>query len=84
MSEIINVDFGSEVKTEISDNTYLSEIINRADLQEALKQTGLQKMLNSIVSGSNSELMANMPLRAIIMLGASIDQMYTFLKLANE
>ncbi|WP_436665901.1 glycoside hydrolase family 3 C-terminal domain-containing protein [Lactiplantibacillus plantarum] len=84
LSEIINVDFGSEVKTEISDNTYLSEIINRADLQEALKQTGLQKMLNSIVSGSNSELMANMPLRAIIMLGASIDQMYTFLKLANE
>lgn len=84
LTKVIDVNLGADVERTINENTYLSEIIDRADLQDALEKTGLKNLLDAALIGNDSVLLANMPLRAIVMLGASIDQMHEFLKLANN
>ncbi|MFL2089962.1 hypothetical protein ACEN4H_08690 [Leuconostoc mesenteroides] len=47
--------------------------------------SGLQTAIESINSSdSNRELMENLPLRAIIMIGANVDQVNKFIELANN
>jgi len=84
LSQVIDVKLGTDKPTTISEDTYLNQVIGREDLKSALKQSGLDVVLDNVASGSDSELLANMPLRAIVMLGASIDQMHQFLALANK
>lgn len=81
LEKVVAVRLGSPLTSEIGPDTYLSEIINRPELQEVLQQSGLKDILDQVVTGNSSEILKNMPFRASIMFGASPTQMKTFLKL---
>ena len=70
LRQTIEVQLGVEPKEDINLNTYLKDIIYREDLQKPLAQAGLQTSIDQILTAqSNSTLLENMPLRALVMLG---------------
>lgn len=81
----IQLEIGTKPSKTINLNTYLKDIIYRSDLKNALSKAGLQSSIDQILqSDSNAELLENMPLRALVMLGASMQQIETFLKLVQN
>ncbi|MCX8720618.1 MULTISPECIES: glycoside hydrolase family 3 C-terminal domain-containing protein [unclassified Lactobacillus] len=81
----IQLAIGTKPSKTVNLNTYLKDIIHRSDLKNALAKAGLQSSINQILqSDSNAELLENMPLRALVMLGASMQQIETFLKLVQN
>lgn len=81
----IQLKLGTEPSKKVNLNTYLKDIIHRADLKDSLVQAGLQDSIDKILqANSNGELLENMPLRALVMLGASMQQIETFLKLVQK
>ncbi|WP_413981553.1 beta-glucosidase [Leuconostoc mesenteroides] len=85
LEKTVSLEMGTTNNRPISGDTYISEIINRDGLHESLVASGLQTAIESISSSdSNRELMENLPLRAIIMIGANVDQVNKFIELANN
>lgn len=85
LQQTVNVDLGSESKLLISGNTYLSEVIQRDDLKDALVKSGMKQIIDGVSeSDENRELMENIPLRSMVMLGISAEQMSNFIRLANK
>lgn len=85
LRQTIEVQLGVEPKEDLNLNTYLKDIIYREDLQKPLAQAGLQTSIDQILTAqSNSTLLENMPLRALIMLGAKMSQIQTFLHLVRQ
>lgn len=85
LRQTIEVQLGVEPKEDINLNTYLKDIIYREDLQKPLAQAGLQTSIDQILTAqSNSTLLENMPLRALVMLGAKMSQIQTFLHLVRQ
>lgn len=85
LRQTIEVQLGVEPKGDLNLNTYLKDIIYREDLQKPLAQAGLQTSIDQILTvQSNSTLLENMPLRALIMLGAKMSQIQTFLHLVRQ
>lgn len=81
----IQLAIGTKPSKTVNLNTYLKDIIHRSDLKNALAKAGLQSSIDQILqSDSNAELLENMPLRALVMLGASMQQIETFLKLVQN
>ncbi|MGL5886839.1 MAG: beta-glucosidase family protein [Leuconostoc suionicum] len=84
LEKSIFLEMGIDNIKPVSGETYISEIINRKDLQKPLIDSGLKSSIDSITAmDSNRELMENMPLRAIIMIGANVNQVNHFINLAN-
>lgn len=85
LRQTIEVQLGVEPKKDLNLNTYLKDIIYRKDLQKPLAQAGLQTSIEQILTAqSNSTLLENMPLRALVMLGAKMSQIQTFLHLVRQ
>ena len=85
LRQTIEVQLGVEPKEDLNLNTYLKDIIYREDLQKPLAQAGLQASIDQILTAqSNSTLLENMPLRALVMLGAKMSQIQTFLHLVRQ
>lgn len=85
LEKTVALEMGTTNNRPISGDTYISEIINQDGLHESLVATGLQTAIESISSSdSNRELMENLPLRAIIMIGANVEQVNKFIELANN
>lgn len=85
LRQTIEVQLGVEPKEDLNLNTYLKDIIYRKDLQKPLSQAGLQASIDQILTAqSNSTLLENMPLRALVMLGAKMSQIQTFLHLVRQ
>ncbi|WP_137596652.1 glycoside hydrolase family 3 C-terminal domain-containing protein [Paucilactobacillus kaifaensis] len=85
LQQTINVNLGSEAKPLISGNTYLSEVVQRDDLKDALIKSGLKQIIDGVTeSDENRELLENIPLRSMVMLGISAEQMSNFIELANQ
>lgn len=85
LQQTIEVQLGVEPKEDLNLNTYLKDIIYRDDLQKPLAQAGLQASIDQILTAqSNSTLLGNMPLRALVMLGANMSQIRTFLHLVQQ
>lgn len=85
LNQDIEIGLGSDVDQSISGDTYLSEIIGRTDLEDALNESGINKVIKSVTSmGDNQEMMSNTPLRSVIMMGATMTQINKFVELANK
>lgn len=84
LSEAITLSLGKDIKHPVTSNTYLSEIISRDDLSNALEQSGIGAILTSLTKDKDtSKMLENIPLRAIEMMGCTQQQIESFIKLAN-
>lgn len=85
LSQHVAVKLGANISQPITSETYISEVINRTDLRPAIEESGLSESLDMIANvEDNQELLANMPMRAVVMLGANIEQLNKFLALVNK
>lgn len=85
LSQHVAVKIGANIPQPITSETYISEVINRTDLRPAIEESGLSKSLDMIVNvEDNQELLANMPMRAVVMLGADIEQLNKFFEIVNR
>ncbi|GHP14934.1 glycosyl hydrolase [Lentilactobacillus fungorum] len=85
LSQLLTLQWNKLVKEKISGNTYFSDIIKRQDLTSSLKESGLDKLINSLEnSNSNAQLLENIPLRSAVMLGATTAQVNKFIRMANN
>jgi beta-glucosidase len=85
LSQHVAVKLGANISQPITSETYISEVINRTDLRPAIEESGLSESLDMIANvEDNQELLANMPMRAVVMLGADIEQLNKFLALVNK
>lgn len=85
LSQHVAVKLGANISQPITSETYISEVINRTDLRPAIEESGLSESLDMIANvEDNQELLANMPMRAVVMLGADIEQLNKFFEIVNK
>lgn len=85
LEEKVSITLGTDVISDVTPDTYISEIIKRYELKQALEMSGMKQLFDQLLmDDSNRELLENLPLRAIVMVGGTIDQMNNFIQLANQ
>ncbi|WP_123808946.1 hypothetical protein [Lactiplantibacillus plantarum] len=85
LEEKFSITMGSDVISDVTPNTYISDITKRYELQQALEVSGMKRLFDQLLMDeSNRELLENLPLRAIVTVGWTIDQMNNFIQLANQ
>ncbi|GLB47447.1 glycosyl hydrolase [Philodulcilactobacillus myokoensis] len=82
LEQSVHIHLGIKPSQKITENTYVSEILNRSDLKPAIKEAGIKSQLDSI--GADAAVLANIPLRATNMINIKPEQMKKFIELANK
>ncbi|MCD2255646.1 glycoside hydrolase family 3 C-terminal domain-containing protein [Lactobacillus sp. CC-MHH1034] len=84
LRKTIQLTWAPQPAAPLTENTYLSTLLARDDGADLLKQSGLNTIVDQLTkAGNNQALFDNMPLRALIMMGAKQEQLKQLFKLAR-
>ncbi|MGX4687083.1 glycoside hydrolase family 3 C-terminal domain-containing protein [Vagococcus sp. JNUCC 83] len=85
LTSTIDLTIGTEIKETLNSDSYLSQLLNHPDkkINDALKQTGIYDAIQSLLTNNkgNIELLENIPLRSMAMMGITDEKINEFLKL---
>ncbi|VDK14753.1 Thermostable beta-glucosidase B [Oenococcus sicerae] len=85
LQQTIMTDWAKSRRLHISRDTYLINIMNHSELKAILKTVKLDQLVDQLVSTpGNKAILANMPLRALGMMGVSDQQIEQLISLANQ
>ncbi|OPF88893.1 glycosyl hydrolase [Vagococcus martis] len=85
LSEAFQLTFGTDIVESITPDSYLSQIIDQPNpvVTDALKKTGIYEAIQTLLTNNkrNIELLENIPLRSMAMMGITDEKINEFLKL---
>ncbi|HAT54953.1 MAG TPA: glycosyl hydrolase [Lactobacillus sp.] len=70
---------------QVTMDTYMNTLMAQPEFEPALKESGLADVFNKLLdAGPDAKFLMNMPIRQSLTLGATPEQVATFIKLANS
>ena len=85
LTSTIDLTIGTDIKETLNSDSYLSQLLDHPDkkINDALKQTGIYDAIQSLLTNNkgNMELLENIPLRSMAMMGITDEKINEFLEL---